>query len=203
MKVVCLIQARAGSRRFPGQIFADLNGAPVIGRVYDAARAIKGVNAVHVIYPESFPARAEEDVLGRYADAAARHEADVIVRLTGDCPLFDPQVGTAVLERYLDACNLWTRDAWAYVSNVWPVRTWPDGLDCEVFSKALLLEASMHAEAKEDREHVTPWMRRAVYADGHWLNVTLPVDWSHVRLTVDTKEDLEWLKIALKAPRSF
>ena len=192
MNVVCLIQAREGSTRFPGKVFADLNGTLVLSRVVVAARAIGGMNEVYAIWPQGYPTRAEDDVLGRYADAARKHKADVVVRLTGDCPLFDPQIGTELL-------RIWNLGKYEYVSNVWPKRTWPDGMDCEIFTADILFRADAQATSAYDREHVTPWIREHAAT---YYNLTLPVNWSHVRLTVDTKEDLEWLRIALNAPRS-
>ena len=88
------------------------------------------------------------------------------------------------------------------MSNVYPFRTWPDGMDCEVFTARILRMADERATDPGDREHVTPWIQRHVQVTGQYCAFPLPVDWSSVRLTVDTKEDLEWLKIALQAPRS-
>ena len=195
MNICVFIQAREGSTRFPGKISADLCGKTVLARVCEQAAQIKGVNGgVFVLMPQDYPNREENDVLGRYADAARKYGADVIVRVTGDCPLFDPQVGTHVLKRFLSRGRLFE-----YVSNIWPKRTWPDGMDCEVFTADILQAADLKATRPEDREHVTPWIQRN--ADG-WYNLRLPVDWSHVRLTVDTPEDLEWLRHAITSPRS-
>lgn len=194
MNVVAIIQARLGSTRLPGKVLETLGGQSLVARVVAAAGQIAGVNRVIVAWPGDAPHRAESDVLGRYADVARRENADVIVRLTGDCPLFDSQVGTLVVQRYLSGGH---RD---YVSNVYPRRTWPDGLDCEVFSYRLLKLADLGATDAADREHVTPWMQRRLGPDV--VNLELPVDWSHVRLTCDTREDLEWLRVAIQAPRS-
>jgi spore coat polysaccharide biosynthesis protein SpsF (cytidylyltransferase family) len=191
VKTCVFIQARDGSTRFPGKIRQEIGGISVIDRVERAARRIDGVDEVRVLYP--FSHRDENDVLGRFMDAALNTGADIIMRLTGDCPFFDPQVGSLVLSHYMvqPSPN-------AYVSNVWPRRTWPDGLDCEVFSTSLLMRAAAQAVDPYDREHVTPWMQRNALV----VNVTLPVDWSHVRLTVDTPEDLAWLRTAWTSPRS-
>lgn len=192
-RTVCLIQARDGSTRFPMKIWQELNGEAVITRVSTQAQKIKGLTDCRVIYPTHFPGLDEEDVLGRYATAAEIYGADIIIRITGDCPLFDPRIGDLLLERMGQGV------IYDYVSNVWPIRTWPDGLDCEVFTRDILDRANKEATDPYDREHVTPWIRRNCRT---YYNLTLPIDWSHVRLTVDYPEDLDWLRIALKAPQS-
>lgn len=198
-RVVCLIQAREASTRFPGKIHALLGDyGTVLQYVLRAAQAIPGVTEARVILPTDFPALAESDVLGRYAAAASKTDADIIMRLTGDCPLFDPQVAALVLARFFRGLSRYG-DQRVYVSNVYPRRTWPDGMDCEVFTHELLDEANAKATDPSDREHVTPWMQRNATLI---RNVKLPVAWSHVRLTVDTPEDLAWLRQCLAAPRS-
>jgi spore coat polysaccharide biosynthesis protein SpsF len=190
MKVVAIVQARMTSTRFPGKIKADLGGMTVLDRVVDLARAIDKVDEVVVAMPDGI--LDENDVLGRVARMARKVGADVIVRLTADCPFLDPQASSLVVKRYLNG-DL------DYASNVWPKRTWPDGLDTEVFSRYWLDRADEEAVSAEDREHVTPWIRRHAT---RVANIELPVDWSWVRLTLDTREDLRWLRECLKAPRS-
>lgn len=186
---LCLIQARLGSTRFPGKVLANLGGKSVITRVYEQACKVRGVDQVRVAYP--VPGIDENDVLTRFWWHAQEANPDTIIRLTGDCPLLDPQVVELVLERF-------HRGDVDYASNVYPRRTWPDGLDCEVFSRRALELAHENAVSGPDREHVTPYMHYNLKC----ANVELPVDWSWVRLTLDTPEDLEWLRVAIKAPRS-
>ena len=154
----------------------------MIERVVDAADRIKGVDCLMVLWAHNYPAVAEEDVLSRffYAWRALPFPTDTIMRLTGDCPLLDPATCELVLASHKGG----------YTSNVYPKRTFPDGLDCEVFSARLLTLAHTMARSPEDREHVTPWMQR----HGPVASVELPVDWSHVRLTLDTENDLRWLR---------
>jgi glutamate-1-semialdehyde 2,1-aminomutase len=121
----------------------------------------------------------EDDVLDRYYQAARQAGADVVVRITGDCPLIDAQVVDAVLAKFAD-------DAVDYASNVSPP-TFPDGLDTEVFTFAALETAWREARARPEREHVTPFIResgrfsQANYANG--------ADHSGERWTVDEPED--------------
>jgi len=93
-----------------------------------------------------------EDVLARYAGAARLVEADVILRVTGDCPLIDPEICDRVI-RLREATNA------DYVSNNMP-RLYPHGLDCEVFTREAFERSDREATAPYDREHVTPWLRR-------------------------------------------
>jgi len=187
-----LVQARYGSTRFPGKIAMRLGDRTVLQHVLKRARQIPHVLAVRPIFPHDAPDRDEADVLGRYADVARTVGAEAVMRITGDCPLLDPQASALVVERFL-------AEAVDYCSNVWPKRTWPDGLDTEVFSTDLLLRADREATDPDDRQHVTGWMRRHAV---RIASIELPVDWSWVRLTCDTPEDLRWLRTAITAPRS-
>ena len=130
----------------------------------------------------------ESDVLGRYAAASETVDADVLVRLTADCPLMDP----ALIDHAVD---LFQANSYDYLSNALEL-TYPDGLDIEVFSKSALLKAHREADLPFHREHVTPYMRSGVYDDiptGEFRLGTFSAeaDFSHLRWTVDTPEDLE------------
>lgn len=121
----------------------------------------------------------EHDVLARYVKAAEAVDADVVMRVTADCPLIHPRVCEQVLAAH--------RKHGGYVSNTQP-RTWPQGFDCEVFDRALLQRAHENATSPHSREHVTPFMIAEPICRGP--NVTSSTeDRSHVRLTLDTLED--------------
>lgn len=202
--IAAIIQARLGSTRFPRKVLAPLCGKPVLAHVIERAARIPGIGCVVVAgggarfkvpgIPESvrwiFPDIPEMDVLGRYALVAEEIGADVIVRITGDCPLLDPALAGVVLSRSFLGNPV-------YASNVYPTRTWPDGLDVEVFSRGILDRAARSTVDPFDREHVTPWIQRSAGPEIGW--VRLPVDWSWLRLTVDTKEDLAWLETVMNA----
>jgi spore coat polysaccharide biosynthesis protein SpsF (cytidylyltransferase family) len=181
--IVAMIQARTTSTRLPGKVLMDIGGQSSLARVVAAAGAIRGVDKVEVLWAHNYPRVPENDVLSRYYWAWKPLEARAVMRLTADCPLLDPKVCELVLESFL-------KYDVSYASNVYPKRTFPDGLDCEVFSGELLARAYAAAESPEDREHVTPWMQRnaTVYP------VVLPVDWSHIRLTLDEQRDLDFLR---------
>jgi spore coat polysaccharide biosynthesis protein SpsF len=228
VKTVAIIQARMGSTRLPGKVLMDIAGKPMLQHVIERARRIQGVDQVIVATtnrPDDVAVVElasglhvatycgdEHDVLSRYVEAAAVHNAETIVRLTGDCPLLDPSCASLVLGVYR-AYRAQGLDP--YVSNVHPVRTWPRGYDTEVFSAALLGRAdaetrllSSVATYPYHREHVTPWMQRTtitgvtgrvispvnfdIWADAAFtVNVTNPHgDESAENLSVDTPEDL-------------
>ena len=210
MIVVAVIQARTGSTRLPGKVLRLLprtpspsgKGAPqtILANVINRAQAIPGVDVVCVATTERpeddrivHLARAagarvvrgpERDVLGRYALAADILGADVIMRLTADCPLLDPVVAAEVLRVFLQV----RRGAWAttYASNVHPP-SWYDGCDVEIFDRGLLTSAVTRAGDGE-REHVTTWMVANVW---NAVNVACPdgCDHSALKLSVDTADD--------------
>jgi spore coat polysaccharide biosynthesis protein SpsF len=137
----------------------------------------------------------EHDVLARYAKAAEAVKADIIMRITADCPLIDPEVCGQVLA----TVNRFDGDKLVFATNNEP-RTFPHGFDCEVFTRALLDAAvantkaghmiddrgNRHAE-NPDREHVTPWMRGNA-ADKHFIFAE-GENRSHLRWTLDTLSD--------------
>jgi len=126
----------------------------------------------------------EQDVLARYYGAACEFEADVIVRITADCPLISRNVTEYVTSTFLSA-----NGAFDYVSNTLS-RTYPRGLDTEVFSFAALTMAHRRATAPSDREHVTPfiWRQPDVF---RLKSVTSEIDNSTLRWTVDEEADFE------------
>ncbi len=197
-RIVAIIQARMSSTRLPGKILADLGGRPLLARVVERARAAKSVGLVVVATTDraaddrvaefcgagQVPVfrGSEDDVLDRFRQAAARFEADVVVRLTADCPLLDPAVIDLVVQSFLSGdCD--------YASNTIEP-TYPDGLDTEVFRRAALERAWREAKLKSEREHVTPyiWKNPGLF---RLLSVKNDADLSGLRWTVDEPQDLE------------
>lgn len=163
--ILCIIQCRLGSTRFPRKALADLHGKPIVAHVVERVRQIDGIDAAVLAVPHRDilslsgfgvavhgPNVAETDVLGRFAKVVEYYvDADVIVRITADCPLLNPRIAEEVIALF-DAipCD--------YASNIAP--GYVDGEDVEVFTRSALLKAHLWATEQEDREHVTPWMRR-------------------------------------------
>ncbi|MBP2316824.1 aminotransferase class III-fold pyridoxal phosphate-dependent enzyme [Azospirillum soli] len=202
MKTVAIIQARVGSTRLPNKIFADLAGLPALGWVVRAAAAIPGVDTVAVATSTapgddavaewcasqgvSCHRGPEQDVLARYALAIEAERADVVLRLTGDCPFLDPVVCGQVLA-------LLTRTGADYATNQDPA-SWPDGLDCEVATAAALLTASHEAVRPSEREHVTPFLRNNRHRF-RVRNLTCPLPGlTGHRWTLDDARDLAFLR---------
>ncbi len=167
-----------------------LNGHTVIAEVISRCRQIVGIDQVICAIPENDDRLAreirknhcvairgpEEDVLKRYVRAAEKAHANAIMRITGDCPLLSPELCSEVLKAFKG-------NGTQYASNIEP-RTFPKGMDCEVFSMNALYRADQESYPSE-REHVTPWMRRAKIRR---VNVRNP--WKlEGRLTLDTEDD--------------
>lgn len=197
MKTLAICQARMGSTRVPGKVMRNLRGIPVYRWVYNAARDAIGVDeaivatsllpADDVIANHCFESRisffrgSESDVLGRFYLAAKEKKADVILRLTCDCPFLDPKVIAEVVA--LRAAT----DA-DYASNVSPP-TYPDGLDVEVFTFAALEAAYTEATRPSDRDTVTQWISRN-RTRFPAVNATCPVPGlAKERWVLDTEDD--------------
>lgn len=197
-RVVAIVQARMGSARLPGKSLMTLAGRPMLAHVLERAASVEGVEevvlATSVNERDTPLARlagdlgfrcwrgSEHDVLGRYAAAAKGVGADLVMRITGDCPFTAPDVCQLVLQ------TIKREPWWDYVSNDTLMSGYPDGTDCEVFRYESLLRANAMATDHKDREHVTPWLRR------HSAKVTVHAvgcDYRNVKLSVDSPEDLD------------
>lgn len=206
MKIVIIVQARMTSTRLPGKILKQVFGKPLLEYQIDRLHRVQfadelviatTTNATDEPIVElcdrlSIPyfRGSEEDVIARYHGAAKAHHADVVVRVTSDCPLIDPQVIDRVIQSYID-------DRYDYVSNCIE-RTYPRGMDTEVFSFKALNEAFLEATAKPDREHVTPFIHRQ--PDRYKLgSVLYNKNCSQHRWTVDTPEDFDLIQKILEA----
>ncbi len=200
MNIITVIQARTGSTRFPGKVLFPLAGKPVLFWITEAARHVPGINRVIVACPKgdtdiinwcnenNVPCHPgdEHNVLSRFTDIASAEDADIIMRLTADCPFLDPQVCGAVL------ASLISQNA-DYASNIEP-RSWPDGLDCEVMTRDTLDKLSSMAVDTVDLEHVTSLVRRNGHVFRH-NNIRCPVgNLAAHRWTLDTKDDLDFLE---------
>jgi len=200
-KVVAIIQARMGSTRLPAKVLADIRGQPMLWHVLQRTRAAETLDEVIVAtttqpsddsivaFCRELGARcfrgSEEDVLDRYYQAASQHGADVVVRITSDCPLIDP----GVLDKTVRAFLAEQPD---YASNS-VIRTYPRGLDAEVMTLRVLERAWREARQPYERSHVTPYIYES---PGRFrvLSVTGDRDYSEFRWTVDTPQDLEFVR---------
>lgn len=201
MRAVAIIQARLGSTRLPGKVLVEVAGRPVLHHVVVRARAATTLSEVVVATTDScvddavesactvFGVRcfrgSEADVLDRFYRTARKFDADPIVRITADCPLLDPRV----LD---DAVRLYGSGSYDYVSNAIR-RTFPDGLDVEVFSRAALEAAWGESRLASEREHVTPflWKQPGRFRLG---SLEQAEDLSALRWTVDEPADLFFVR---------
>lgn len=202
---VAIVQARMGSSRLPGKVLREVNGLPILTYVLARVKAIPNIHLVCCAIPEgdandglaekaaqlgvTVSRGSEKDVLSRYVVAARATNAQVVMRITSDCPFLDPAVSGSVLADFLDGGA-------DYVSNV-ETRSWPHGLDTEVFSRAALEEAGRQATLDYDREHVTPWLRGTPGFVRR--NVALSTDrYARWRWTLDYPEDLAFVNAVLE-----
>lgn len=191
-----------GSTRLPGKVLADLAGAPMLARVVERARRARLVELVAVatsIDPADDPIAAlcrergftftrgsATDVLDRFYHAAVTLSADVVVRLTGDCPLMDPSLIDEAAEAFLQA-----DPAFDLVANRLPEgRDVPIGLDVEVCSMEALTRAWREADQPHQREHVLPYLYEVPGRFRVRLLRRQP-SFGTLRWTVDTQQDLE------------
>jgi spore coat polysaccharide biosynthesis protein SpsF (cytidylyltransferase family) len=205
-RTVAIVQARMGSRRLSGKVLAMLGGSPVLRHV--TSRAAQARTVDHVVVATSDQARDDEvagwcaavcvrcvrgpetDVLARYALAAEATGADIVVRITADCPLLSP----AVLDLVVEARAASGAD---YASNTL-ARGFPHGLDVECLTRAALDAAAAEAVDPEEREHVTPFVYNRPERF-RLASVAAPEDWSWLRWTLDTAADLQALEAMVSA----
>ncbi len=203
-RAVAIVQARMGSTRLPGKVLKELAGEPVLARVVQRLSRATQIDEVVVattqesqddVLAETCSSRgwhcfrgSEQDVLDRYYQAARQHRADIVVRITSDCPLIDPGIVDAlVFALRLDPIA-------DYATNTLAPRTYPRGLDVEVMTFDALAKAWREACAPAEREHVTPYLYRnpaSFRLRGLWNDT----DYSALRWTVDTEEDLALVRL--------
>lgn len=201
MKVVAIVQARIASSRLPAKVLLDLAGKTILHHVLTRCRQIDNVDAVICAIPEG-PASdrlevvalecgaatfrgSETDVLGRYLGAAVAARADCVLRVTSDCPLIDPEICSGVIK-------LREQSGADYACNNMPP-SFPHGLDCEAFTVGALAAAANESTLPEEREHVSPWLRRQSRIRRANLSSEDPALAAH-RWTLDYPEDLTFLR---------
>ena len=197
--IVAIIQARANSKRIPRKMLLDVNGRPLLARTIERVRRAHLVDDVVVATSDKdqqivelaknegvvWFAGSEDDVLDRVYQAALKVKADAVVRITGDCPLIDPEIIDLCVDRF----KFYYPDI-DYVSNLLP-RTYPRGLDTEVVSVETL--KSEWETAQKWREHVTLNIRED-YQNYRTSNINSVEDRSYMRWCVDNAEDLKFVR---------
>jgi glutamate-1-semialdehyde 2,1-aminomutase len=200
MKTVAIVQARMSSKRFPNKVMQPIDGIPLIRLLLERLSTSQRIDEIRLATSESpqndrlaqyvtelghiVHRGSENDVLDRLFECAKAADADVVVRITGDCPLIDSGLVDQVIEAFINA-------EVDYASNVNPP-TYPDGLDAEVFSYPALRQAAREATLPAHREHVTPYLRES--GKFRTFNVQNADDFSALRWTVDEPGDLQVIR---------
>lgn len=204
-KVAAIVQARFGSTRLAGKILKEISNKPMLWHIVNRLSHSKLINQIIIAtttLPDddqvqefcetnniSFYRGSSDDVLSRYFETAKFATADVIVRITSDCPVIDPVIVDKMLEMYFEKNRSGKVD---YLSNTL-VRTFPRGLDTEIFSFDALERAHTEAAQQFEREHVTPYFYNhpEKFSIKNFVNEK---DFSFHRWTVDTEEDFRLIE---------
>ena len=210
MNIGCIVQARLGSKRFPKKILKTIKRKTILEIVKSRLEKIKSVNTIVFAIPQNkknhelekflkkknflYHKGSEKNVLQRYYFTAKKYQLDIIIRITSDCPLIDPYLCEKMLQCFIkEKCN--------YLSNILK-RTYPVGLDCEIFDFKTLKKSYKLTNNKFNLEHVTPYMRKSkLFKKINYTNDTN----SHgsQRWTLDYPEDLKFIKIAFEEFGAF
>jgi spore coat polysaccharide biosynthesis protein SpsF len=200
MRVVIIDQARMGSTRLPGKILKEVMGKSLLEYQIERLRRVTLADEVVIATTVNDADQpivdlceklavpcfrgSEEDVLSRYYHAARVYGADVVVRVTSDCPVIDPAVPDHILSAYLA-----DPDQYDFVSNTL-VRTYPRGMDTEVFPFRVLQEAYRESVSSGEREEVSPFIHQRPQRY-RLFNIAYASDQSYHRWTVDTSADFD------------
>ena len=200
-KITCIIQARMDSTRLPNKVLKEIENIPMISHIINRVKKSKNVEQIVLATTNKKTDKVlleiakklkiidfagdKDDVLGRFFNAATLFTADPIIRITGDCPLIDPNLLDDMIQTFL-------KNNYDYVSNTIE-RTFPDGLDIEIFSFNALKKAHQEAKWTSEREHVTPYIvkNKDLFNVYNYKNKE---DLSKLRLCVDEEKDLLLIK---------
>ena len=204
--ILAIIQARMTSSRLPGKVIMKAAGSPLLLTMVQRVKMAKRIDRLLVatsdhpeddaidalcknIPVESFRGSLD-NVLDRFYRAALSLMPDVVVRLTGDCPLMDPEIIDEVIEKLLD-------EGVDYSANcIHPV--YPDGLDVEVMRFSALERAWREARLASEQEHVTPYIHKNIGTLFSGSHIEKKFDFSHLRWTVDEPEDFDLIRRVLE-----
>ena len=198
MKLVAIVQARLSSSRLPGKVLLPLGGKPVLKHIFERLKRCIGIDIAIVATsieksddPIAEWAKFEKidcyrgslnDVLERYYEAALKYKAQAILRITGDCPLIDPDTISELIYKFKSS----NKDAYCLAGE------FPDGLDCQIFSFSAIKKAHINARLTSEREHVGPYIEKNkdLFRIGLYKKFK---GLSHHRWTLDEQKDYEFL----------
>jgi len=206
VKIVAIIQARMASTRLPGKVLAQVSGVPLIEILLRRLKKVEEIDLIVVattinsaddilvkwLYENNYLyfRGSENDVLDRFLQAAKKYEADIIIRVTADDPLKDPEIIQKAINIFKNIPNI------DYVSNTIEP-TYPEGLDIEIFNVKALIRAEKESVLNSDREHVTSYIWKNPNSF-RTFNFTADIDRSNLRLTVDKLNDLTFIRKLLE-----
>ena len=201
MKILTILQARVSSSRLPGKVLKMVSGKPMLLQQIERIQRVPSIeqiivatstsqsddNLVDVLREQNINVfrGSLNNVLDRFYKAASKYNAEHVIRLTGDCPLSDPDIIENVIQQHFEL-NV------DYTSNTLPA-SFPDGLDVEIFRFECLEKAWKEAILPSEKEHVTSYIRNNVEKFTH-SNVKSSQDLSSMRWTVDEPEDFEFIE---------
>jgi spore coat polysaccharide biosynthesis protein SpsF len=207
MKIVSTIEARMTSKRLPGKVLFEAAGKPMLLHLINRLKVVSSIDEIVLATTtnssddilEEFARYhgvscfrgSEDNVLSRVINAAESVGADVVVEITGDCPIIDPEIVEQIIRIYsANNCD--------YVGNH-IVRSYPDGMDTQVFSLSTLKDAASRTNDSLDQEHVALFLRSHPELYSH-LHVVAPpeVHWPELGLTLDELKDFQLLKVIIE-----
>ncbi|MCX5816457.1 MAG: glycosyltransferase family protein [Proteobacteria bacterium] len=201
-----IVQARMGSTRLPGKVMMELiDGKSVLGYLLDRLSACKYAHKIIVattINPQDdileqwlqdngylYYRGSEADCLDRFYQASRKFNLDVIVRITSDCPLIDPQIVDDMISYYIA-----NKDYIDYLSNRQHTN-FPEGMDIEILSYKILHEAAQFASLQREKEHINYYfLQRDDQYRIRYYNHGLGMDYSRFKLSIDTRSDLDYIR---------
>jgi len=207
MKIVATIEARMTSSRLPGKPLMKVCGIPMLGHLVDRLKAVESIDTIvlattsnhaddiMVDYASGIGIQVfrgdEDDVMGRVVNAGKSVDADVIVEITGDCPIIDPEI----IEQ---AIRIYRENTYEYIGNQ-HIRSYPDGMDVQVFALDTLIRSEAMTSDPLDREHVTLHIRNNPQIFSH-LHLVAPPEqhWPDLGLTLDEQNDFDLLKAVIE-----
>tara|TARA_X000000950_G_C13852742_1_gene635251 strand:+ start:799 stop:1536 length:738 start_codon:yes stop_codon:yes gene_type:complete len=208
MKIIATIEARMNSTRLPGKVMMEIGGIPSLGYMVNRVKQSNYIDSIVIAtttntadttiveYAKSMEGiystrGSENDVMGRVIQAGKEYNADIIVELTGDCPMIDPNI----IDK---AINLFLNYEVEYVSNV-DIRSYPDGMDVQVMKLDTLIDSYKRTKSSLEREHVTLNIRRD---KKRYRRIDMiaedEVYWPDLGLTLDEDEDLKFLRLIVE-----
>jgi spore coat polysaccharide biosynthesis protein SpsF (cytidylyltransferase family)/UTP-glucose-1-phosphate uridylyltransferase len=208
--ILAILQSRMSSSRLPGKVLKPILNKPIVAYEIERIKQSKKIDKIVLatsINEDDNPLeelakslniecfRGDlENVLKRYYDCATHYKADIIVRLTGDCPVIDPTIIDEIIESHLNMEN-------DYTSNTL-YRTFPDGLDVEVFNYETLKKVYENAVSYDEKEHVTLYIHKNKdkFKIGNFQN---DIDYSYLRWTLDTIDDFYFFKRLYETKKTF